>query len=304
MNSAPENVDVSAVNALSARERQILSLAAVGYLDKQIGPELGLSLNTLRTYWSRIRSKMGEAPRTALTAAYVASELEPDEPEALGPCAHEGWIIDPSTMMLMASDGINDLHGLGRGIPHPTAAYTNLYHPEDEEVTRKTLHQVISGELDSAHLIFRLIPDSGVELVSLLVRNERDSDGCVSKVYGYRSRTLDCGPSHDPEVRIATWTRDFQTGEFQVDAEFERLFGPFPPGTDVREAALSRIDPKSRDAARSFVEDAVLAGLDNAQLDGHISLPDGQVIWVRSKVRIERHQTGDIKAFGTVVAFH
>ena len=47
--------------ALSPRERKVIGLAAAGMLDKQISPELDISLNTLRTYWTRIREKVGNA---------------------------------------------------------------------------------------------------------------------------------------------------------------------------------------------------------------------------------------------------
>ncbi len=60
----------SGIPSLSTREEEVLSFAAAGYLDKQIGVEMGISLNTLRTYWQRIRSKIGDAPRAALAVAY------------------------------------------------------------------------------------------------------------------------------------------------------------------------------------------------------------------------------------------
>ena len=60
---------------LSGRERQILGLAASGMLDKNIAFELNISLNTLRTYWQRIRQKCGSVPRAALTASFVKGEL-------------------------------------------------------------------------------------------------------------------------------------------------------------------------------------------------------------------------------------
>jgi DNA-binding CsgD family transcriptional regulator/GAF domain-containing protein len=60
---------------LSDREQQILGLAAAGLLDKQISHELGLSLNTLRTYWTRIRQKGGNLPRAALTVSFVQGQL-------------------------------------------------------------------------------------------------------------------------------------------------------------------------------------------------------------------------------------
>lgn len=56
---------------LSPREEQILGLATSGLIDKEISRQLGISPNTLRTYWRRIRSKMGDHIRSALVADFV-----------------------------------------------------------------------------------------------------------------------------------------------------------------------------------------------------------------------------------------
>jgi len=81
-------------------------MAAAGFLDKQIGSELGISLNTLRTYWTRIREKVGEAPRTALAVAYVTSEA-PDPYEPMDSLVDGGWLYDIEKGTILASDGVN-----------------------------------------------------------------------------------------------------------------------------------------------------------------------------------------------------
>lgn len=64
------------IGRLSQREQEVLGLAAVGYLDKQISLELDLSLNTLRKYWRRIRGKVGDLTRSALVAAYIDGQMK------------------------------------------------------------------------------------------------------------------------------------------------------------------------------------------------------------------------------------
>lgn len=49
---------------LSTREHQIVALGAQGATDKEIACHLGLSIPTLRTYWMRIRNKVGATSRT------------------------------------------------------------------------------------------------------------------------------------------------------------------------------------------------------------------------------------------------
>lgn len=60
---------------LSEREREVLFLAAEGQTDKEIAASLGIGAKTVRTYWDRMRAKLGAASRTqalamALRAAY------------------------------------------------------------------------------------------------------------------------------------------------------------------------------------------------------------------------------------------
>jgi DNA-binding CsgD family transcriptional regulator len=60
---------------LSTREGQILGLAAAGLIDKEICRRLGITMNTLRTYWARIRNKRGNDTRAGLVAAFVRESL-------------------------------------------------------------------------------------------------------------------------------------------------------------------------------------------------------------------------------------
>jgi PAS domain S-box-containing protein len=60
---------------LSEREREVLFLAGDGLTDKEIALRLGIGPKTVRTYWDRMRAKLGAASRTevlakALRAAY------------------------------------------------------------------------------------------------------------------------------------------------------------------------------------------------------------------------------------------
>jgi PAS domain S-box-containing protein len=61
---------------LSDREKQLLSLAAKGYIDTAIANQLGISEATVSTYWSRIRVKLGPHSRTELVAIILRAESE------------------------------------------------------------------------------------------------------------------------------------------------------------------------------------------------------------------------------------
>jgi DNA-binding CsgD family transcriptional regulator len=57
-----------ATRALSRRETEIVELSTRGLTNKGIAAELGLSLGTVNTYWSRIRIKTGGKARTDTVA--------------------------------------------------------------------------------------------------------------------------------------------------------------------------------------------------------------------------------------------
>jgi PAS domain S-box-containing protein len=59
---------------LSQREAQILRLASDGLTDQAIANTLGISVATVGTYWSRIRTKLGPHSRTELVANHLRSQ--------------------------------------------------------------------------------------------------------------------------------------------------------------------------------------------------------------------------------------
>jgi DNA-binding CsgD family transcriptional regulator len=62
-------------HGLSLRELDVLRLAKHGVTDKEIADDLGLSVATLRTYWNRIREKLGAINRThAIVLASAGAE--------------------------------------------------------------------------------------------------------------------------------------------------------------------------------------------------------------------------------------
>jgi len=62
---------VSEVEKLTAREREALALLAKGYLYKEIGDHLGISINTLRNHLRAIYEKLHVHSRTEATVKYL-----------------------------------------------------------------------------------------------------------------------------------------------------------------------------------------------------------------------------------------
>ncbi|MFZ4506236.1 MAG: PAS domain S-box protein [Fimbriimonas sp.] len=65
----------STLQPLSKQEDMVLTLAEGGNTDKQIALKMGLSIETIRTYWQRIRRKVGGATRSEIVAIRLRSEL-------------------------------------------------------------------------------------------------------------------------------------------------------------------------------------------------------------------------------------
>jgi diguanylate cyclase (GGDEF)-like protein/PAS domain S-box-containing protein len=55
---------------LSPQEEKVLTYSVEGFSDKQIAHQLGISLDTVRTYWQRIRSKIGAGTRAEIVARF------------------------------------------------------------------------------------------------------------------------------------------------------------------------------------------------------------------------------------------
>ena len=76
MSEAPAPSDVvskgSVLSELSGRETQVVLLAADGLTDKEIATHLVLQLATIRTYWERIREKLGTSNKVQSISRLLA----------------------------------------------------------------------------------------------------------------------------------------------------------------------------------------------------------------------------------------
>ncbi|RYG22474.1 LuxR family transcriptional regulator [bacterium] len=208
-------IDPERFALLSAREGQILSLAALGLADKQISQDLGLSLNTLRTYWTRIRTKVGDSSRAGLTAAYIGyamAGMQPEESAALDLDRHEGWVYDPRTKLTMASDRVNDFSGLARGVAHNLAAYLEGLDARDRVVVEEAMRRILAGDAISMHLRVRLHVRGKDHQFNCLLSARRDEEGHIDRISwssqaGRRRTSTGTGPSTSTLGRSAGFAR-------------------------------------------------------------------------------------------------
>jgi DNA-binding CsgD family transcriptional regulator len=86
---------------LSAREEQILSMAMEGYTDKLIAHKLQISVATVKSYWVRIRQKVGGFSRVETVAKKIRRDHVPGRSQSMLPisewwstlCRHAPWTL-------------------------------------------------------------------------------------------------------------------------------------------------------------------------------------------------------------------
>jgi Xaa-Pro aminopeptidase len=92
---------------LSARQREVLGLVAVGHPDKAIAHELGISERTIRAHLAECRTRLGARSRSHLVAlAFNEGLLPPDSSGRTGPTAR----CDPAVLLFGDSYRSADLY--------------------------------------------------------------------------------------------------------------------------------------------------------------------------------------------------
>lgn len=136
---------------LSRREAEVLRLATKGLTDKEIAVRVGLSLTTIRTYWERIRPKIGASNRASAVAWYVNADMERQ-------IAADGAAIDARELALAAIEAIGggliilDRDGMVQTIsPHAM----KLLNQTPEALAGKAVESVISTRCHAFYSVLK-----------------------------------------------------------------------------------------------------------------------------------------------------
>jgi PAS domain S-box-containing protein len=104
---------------LSEREKEVLFLAGEGLTDKEIALRLNIGAKTVRTYWDRMRAKLGAASRTEVLAKALQSahdQLAASEQRIRMFVQHMPVIfnaLDEDMNVILANDECERLTGFG-----------------------------------------------------------------------------------------------------------------------------------------------------------------------------------------------
>jgi DNA-binding CsgD family transcriptional regulator/PAS domain-containing protein len=294
------DVDREGLASLSSREQQVLSLAAEGFIDKEISSELGVSLNTLRTYWSRIRSKAGEVPRSALAVAYVGQTSnssvaeKPDGPD---------WEIDLGRWMIRRISNRANPWESEVGVEVSLDYVLSLFHPLDEPRVRGILDALSDNDASEFTYSARTISPDGIGMASAIVRVVREADGKPTRLFGRRVPNLDLRAPSINDIEVGYWQRDLPSGTFTGDDAFCRIFHVNPNSPNLLTDVRRKFHPDEKELTASFVSNAVAAGKDHARATHRLLTTDGSFRWATTDLRIEYDAGIAVRALGTVMVF-
>lgn len=291
----PQKLDLSGLEKLSHREEQVLALAASGLLDKQIAVELEVTLNTLRTYWSRIRAKVGEASRSALSAAYAEKRAG-----AMPKVGIDGvtWLVDMERRILQSS-GDQDIFPEGE---MDLDDALQRYHPEDSARVQTTFRAAQETGISSFAFIARVVTDHGLELVSAYCEAVRDETGRTVSFIGRQVPTMNLAGSPFRNV-IGNYARDLATNRVTADDAFCAIYRVRKDDPDLFATALSRLCPDSRAGIAALAESVITSGRPVVYRSYRLCFDDGTQLWVSTRYRIEYEGERPARAVATVVAF-
>lgn len=248
-----KSVDGNRLHTLSKREEAVLELAARGYLDKEISSQIGVSLNTLRSYWRRIRTKLGEGTRLALCSAYLEAESLRGVPLAgEDPASFE---IDPQAWTVRYFERyISDMLGLRTGELVDYDRVLAQVHPDDAPRARAVIAFSKEHYMPSFAFRVRLAGKRGVVVTTAFVEVVRDREGKTLLLRARRIPILDL--SHEPgEVAVGAYRRDLRTNAVEADEACRKIYVLSEHEDNVRAAMISRYHPDDQARAQEFVDD-------------------------------------------------
>ena len=124
---------------LSARQIQMLKLAAEGYTDKEMAAVLGISATTVTTYWKRLKSRFEGHSRTSLVVALIGNAFDAENlppPRILNDLSESGDseepLINPQRLLEELNIGIM-FETDDRKISYANPAFVKLFKFTSEE---------------------------------------------------------------------------------------------------------------------------------------------------------------------------
>ncbi len=141
---------------VSSRAKQVLRLASQGKTDAEIAEELGISINTIATYWSRILQSSNSVSRTQAVARALMAEAESYR-NLVELSLDAIWILG-GEVVIYANEAAAELFGM----PLKELIGLNTMEtvtPEVRDIARKRLHNALAGKRNPPYHMTSIRPD-------------------------------------------------------------------------------------------------------------------------------------------------
>jgi DNA-binding CsgD family transcriptional regulator len=288
---------------LSKREGEVIDLASTGLLDKEIAARLGITENTLKTYWKRIRSKLGDTPRPGLIASYVReSGTTPQPPEIH---FNADWTFDyrSQTWQHLSDRPIpGNIQVKG---PIPLDEVLSYFHPEDAENLAELVKDLETNEVHDFFFRARLLTETGFIQTSTFVHVIRGSDGKPVTLLGHRSKFHDLAPIPVRELMVGYWEQDLASGEFTADVNLLFIFSKTSEGPSIRDTKYARIPPEELQEVRKVVKRARDMNRTHIRASHRMESESLPFRWATIDVQIDYGRGGrGQRAHGSVLAYN
>ncbi len=227
---------------LSKRESEILGLAAQGLLDKEIVDVLGISVNTIRTYWTRIRRKLGDGTRTGLAAVWMEAERGRESTVDTQQYLQRTWEIDVASGILTLTPESGKFIGLDGKSTLTPEQYAQTIHPDERERVMDALASEIASDHDSYSLSFRVLSSDGPRLIHASGMIDRSSDGTAIRIRGFTFDATNCRSGVLEDVTVGLWRYEPESGRIEGDSDFYRIL-QISPGEASLKSLLGKLEP-------------------------------------------------------------
>ncbi|MEZ0326523.1 MAG: LuxR C-terminal-related transcriptional regulator [Fimbriimonas sp.] len=288
---------------LSKREEEVVNLAAQGYLDKEIVVRLGITENTLKTYWRRIRTKLGEGPRPGLVAEFLRQQAH--EAEAKDIPFEADWIYDYRTQIWTQSSERPMPANIEISEPIPLDEILSYFHPEDADGLRQLVNQLATNDVEDFFFRARIMVATGFVQTSTFVHVIRDSRGQPVTLLGHRSKFHDLAPLPVRDLMVGYWEQDIATGEFTADVNLLFVFSKTGEGASIRETKYSRIPPAELKEIRQLVDRIISKKKTHLRTSHRLDSGSLPFRWATIDALVEYDAAGNgSRAHGSVLAFN
>lgn len=292
--NSPRGIAPSGLTKLSPREEQVLALASTGLLDKEIALELNVSLNTLRTYWTRIRAKVGEVSRSALVAAFVGKQ------------ASNPGVIEDASWHIDLPEGVLHYYDDRDIIPHgsyPVEEILERFHPEDAPRVRALMLALEEQDMPAFSFVSRIVTEKGVELASAYVEIIRDETGRPIRVVGRHVPIMNLTSSLSGNVFVGSYERDLRTNAITVDDGFCGIYRVERDDPDLYETIISRLCPDYQETSRNAMPYMIETGRRSLRRTYQLCFDNGEKLWASSSLQLEYAEETPVRLLMTVVAY-